>query len=134
MLETDFDSLLKSYGSAPSELGEDQGKGLRVRVVANLPYYISTPIIEKLILLGNRIHDMTLMLQREVVERIISGPGSKEYGYLSVFVQYYDAASKLFDVPPSAFKPAPKVWSSIVRLTPLERPSIEVDDDEDDQD
>ena len=87
----------------------------RIRVVANLPYYISTPIIERLIKLRHLIFDMTLMLQNEVVERIASPPGSRDYGYLSVLVQYHAMATKLFEVPPSAFKPAPKVQSAIIR-------------------
>jgi 16S rRNA (adenine1518-N6/adenine1519-N6)-dimethyltransferase len=88
----------------------------RVRVVANLPYYISTPIIERLLRARPRIHDMTLMLQKEVVARIISPPGGKEYGYLSVLAQYHCEAKKLFEVSPSAFKPAPKVRSAVLRL------------------
>jgi 16S rRNA (adenine1518-N6/adenine1519-N6)-dimethyltransferase len=102
----------------------------RVRVVANLPYYISTPIIETLIRHGERIFDMTLMLQNEVVERMTSAPGGREYGYLSALVQFYCEAEKLFEVPPSAFKPAPKVLSAIVRLTPRAKPLIEVADEE----
>jgi len=100
-----------------------------VRIVANLPYYISTPIIEKLLSLGVRLFDMTLMLQKEVADRITTGPGGKEYGYLSVMVQYYCIASKLFEVPPSAFTPAPKVESAVIRLTVRERPAVEVADE-----
>jgi 16S rRNA (adenine1518-N6/adenine1519-N6)-dimethyltransferase len=101
----------------------------RVRVVANLPYYISTPIIERLLSPGRGLFDMTLMLQREVADRIVSEPGNKAYGYLSVMVQYYSLASKLFDVPPSAFTPSPKIWSSVVRLVVRERPAVEVADE-----
>lgn len=86
------------------------------RVVANLPYNISTPILQRLIEHRRCITEMTLMLQREVVERITASPGGKEYGYLSVFVQLYCEAESLFDVPPNAFRPVPKVVSSIVRL------------------
>ena len=86
------------------------------RVVANLPYNISTPILQRLIEQRRCISEMTLMLQREVVERITAEPGGKEYGYLSVLVQLYCEAESLFDVPPSAFRPVPKVVSSIVRL------------------
>ena len=103
----------------------------RVRVVANLPYYISTPILQKLIEHHDLIFDMTLMLQSEVVERIAAAPGGRDYGYLSVLVQYYSAARKLFDVPPSAFRPAPKVQSSVVRLVMRERPPVEVSNEED---
>lgn len=101
----------------------------RVRVVANLPYYISTPIIERLIGLRHSIFDMTLMLQNEVAERIASAPGSRDYGYLSVLAQYYSAAAKLFEVPPSAFKPAPKVQSAIIKLAVRERPAIDVENE-----
>jgi 16S rRNA (adenine1518-N6/adenine1519-N6)-dimethyltransferase len=101
----------------------------RVRVVANLPYYISTAIIEKLLAQRSRIFDMTLMLQKEVVERLASGPGSRDYGYLSVAVQYYCEASRMFDVPPAAFEPVPKVDSAIVRLVVRDRPAVEVEDE-----
>ncbi len=101
----------------------------RIRVVANLPYYISTPIIERLIDLRHRINDMTLMLQNEVVERIASAPGSRDYGYLSVLVQYHTVATKLFEVPPSAFKPAPKVQSAIIRLAVRDRVAIDLDNE-----
>ena len=101
----------------------------RIRVVANLPYYISTPIIERLIELRHRIFDMTLMLQNEVVERIASPPGSRDYGYLSVLAQYHSVATKLFEVPPSAFKPAPKVQSAIIRLAVRERPAIDIENE-----
>ncbi|HEX5733140.1 MAG TPA: 16S rRNA (adenine(1518)-N(6)/adenine(1519)-N(6))-dimethyltransferase RsmA [Blastocatellia bacterium] len=104
---------------------------LRVRVVANLPYYISTAILQKLIEQHDLIFDMTLMLQTEVVERIAAAPGGRDYGYLSVLVQYYSEAGKLFDVPPSAFRPAPKVNSAVVRLVMRERPPVEVSSEDD---
>lgn len=106
--------------------GED---GIRVRIVANLPYYISTPILEKLLSLDRRLFDMTLMLQKEVADRIASGPGTKEYGSLSVMVQYHCVAARLFEVPPSAFRPVPKVQSAVIRLTMRERPAVEVADE-----
>ncbi len=101
----------------------------RVRLVANLPYYISTPIIERLIKLGKQIFDMTLMLQEEVVDRIVSAPGGKAYGYLSVVVQYHAEATKLFRVPPTAFQPVPKVWSAILRLNNRPTPAVAVRDE-----
>ncbi|HSB12682.1 MAG TPA: 16S rRNA (adenine(1518)-N(6)/adenine(1519)-N(6))-dimethyltransferase RsmA [Blastocatellia bacterium] len=101
----------------------------RVRVVANLPYYISTPIIERLLALRRRVFDMTLMLQKEVADRISSGPGSKAYGYLSVMVQYYCVATKLFEVAPSAFTPPPRVRSAVIRLAVREHPAVEVADE-----
>ncbi len=106
----------------------DKEEEPRVRVVANLPYYISTPILERLLGAHDDIFDMTLMLQREVVDRIISEPGSRDYGYMSVFVQFYCEASKLFDVPPSAFKPVPGVWSSVLRLTLRNEPVLKLED------
>lgn len=99
------------------------------RVVANLPYNISTPILQRLIEQRHCIREMTLMLQREVVERITAEPGGKEYGYLSVLVQFYCEAEQLFDVPPSAFRPVPKVVSSIVRLKARPEPAAQVNDE-----
>jgi len=99
------------------------------RVVANLPYNISSPILQRLI--GHRrcLREMTLMLQREVVERIVAEPGGKEYGYLSVLVQLYCQAEKLFDIPPGAFRPVPKVVSSVVKLKVRSQPVAEVRDE-----
>jgi 16S rRNA (adenine1518-N6/adenine1519-N6)-dimethyltransferase len=99
----------------------------RLRLVANLPYYISTPIVERLLTSGLPLFDLTLMLQEEVVDRIVSPPGGREYGYLSVLVQYYCEAEKLFVVPPSAFSPVPKVRSAILRLTPRSRAIIDIE-------
>ena len=92
------------------------------RVIANLPYNVGTAILQRLIEQRSCISDMTLMLQREVVERIMAQPGSSERGYLSVFVEAYCDVEKLFDVSPQAFRPAPKVWSSVVHVRP--RPKI----------
>jgi 16S rRNA (adenine1518-N6/adenine1519-N6)-dimethyltransferase len=88
----------------------------RARIVANLPYNISTAILQRLIEQRRCLSEMVLMLQREVVERISAPAGSSERGYLSVFVEAYCETEKLFDVAPSSFKPAPKIWSSVVRL------------------
>ena len=101
----------------------------RVRIVANLPYYISSPIIERLLSLGRHLFDMTLMLQKEVAERITSGPGSRDYGYLSVMVQYYCEATKLFDVPPWAFTPAPKVHSAVINLMIRQSAPVKVENE-----
>ncbi|MCI0660703.1 MAG: 16S rRNA (adenine(1518)-N(6)/adenine(1519)-N(6))-dimethyltransferase RsmA, partial [Acidobacteria bacterium] len=86
------------------------------RVVANLPYYVSTPILQHLLRQRGCMGEMTLMLQREVVDRMTAHPGGKEYGYLSALVQFYCETEKLFDVPPGAFRPTPKVYSSVARL------------------
>lgn len=88
----------------------------RARVVANLPYNIATAILQRLIEQRHCLTEMVVMLQREVVERITASPGSAERGYLSVFVQAYCETEKLFDVAPGSFRPAPKVWSSVIRL------------------
>jgi 16S rRNA (adenine1518-N6/adenine1519-N6)-dimethyltransferase len=86
------------------------------RLVANLPYNISTAILQRLI--GQRacLTELVLMLQREVVDRITAVPGSSDRGYLSVLVEAYSQTEKLFDVAPSAFRPPPKVWSSVIRV------------------
>lgn len=89
-----------------------------LRVVGNLPYNISTPLLFHLINSRQLISDMTFMLQQEVVERMVAGPGSKEYGRLSVMVQYHCEVERLMTVPPGAFRPQPKVMSAIVRLQP----------------
>lgn len=95
------------------------------KLVANLPYYISTAILQKLIDERESFSEMILMFQREVVERITAEPGNKERGFLTVLVEAYLEAEKLFDVPPSAFRPAPKVWSAVARLVPKESGEIE---------
>ncbi|MBI5189229.1 MAG: ribosomal RNA small subunit methyltransferase A [Nitrospirae bacterium] len=88
----------------------------KVKVVANLPYYISTPIISRLIEARKKVSLMVLMLQKEVAERIAAPPGGKDYGYLSVMVQLYTEAESLFVVPAEAFDPVPKVDSAVARL------------------
>ncbi|QUV99410.1 16S rRNA (adenine(1518)-N(6)/adenine(1519)-N(6))-dimethyltransferase RsmA [Chloracidobacterium sp. MS 40/45] len=89
-----------------------------VKVVANVPYNLSTPIVEKLLAARHLWTDIVLMLQREVVWRLAAAPGTKDYGYFSVVVQAVCEVTRLFDVPPGAFQPPPKVMSSVVRLTP----------------
>jgi 16S rRNA (adenine1518-N6/adenine1519-N6)-dimethyltransferase len=100
-----------------------------VRVVANLPYYISTAILQRLIEQRVCISEMVLMLQREVVERITAPPASSERGYLSVLVEAYCTAETLFDVSPDSFRPVPKVWSTVVRLCVRERLAVELGDE-----
>mgnify|MGYP001813862756 FL=1 len=90
----------------------------RLRVVGNLPYNISTPVLFHLLKTRHLIKDMHFMLQKEVVDRIVSAPGNKHYGRLSVMLQAYCSAHFLFEVPPHAFQPAPKVNSAILRLVP----------------
>ena len=90
----------------------------KLRVVGNLPYNISTPVLFHLLKHRHLIKDMHFMLQKEVVDRIVSTPGNKLYGRLSVMLQAYCSAQSLFEVPPYAFQPAPKVDSAILRLIP----------------
>lgn len=92
--------------------------GPQLRVVGNLPYNISTPLLFHLALHAAAIRDIHVMLQKEVVERMVAEPSASEYGRLSVMLQYRFEMEKLLDVPPSAFHPPPKVESSVVRLTP----------------
>jgi 16S rRNA (adenine1518-N6/adenine1519-N6)-dimethyltransferase len=100
------------------------------RLVANLPYNISTAILQRLIRQRACIPEMVLMLQREVVERITARPASAERGYLSVLVEAYCEREALFDVAPQAFRPVPKVWSTVVRLRVRPRPAVDVEDEE----
>ena len=92
-----------------------------LRIVGNLPYNISTPLIFHLLDQAELVADMHFMLQREVVERLAATPGSKDWGRLSVMTQFQCEVEHLFDVPPEAFYPPPKVQSAIVRLTPHQR-------------
>lgn len=100
----------------------------QARVVANLPYNISTAILQRLIEQRSCVTELVLMLQREVVERITAPAGSKERGYLSVLVEAYYTTEKLFDVAPGSFRPVPKVWSSVVRLRSKENLNLSKDE------
>ncbi|MFN3712516.1 MAG: 16S rRNA (adenine(1518)-N(6)/adenine(1519)-N(6))-dimethyltransferase RsmA [Alcanivoracaceae bacterium] len=103
-LKFDFASLMKN--------------GQRIRVVGNLPYNISTPLMFHLLEQVEAIEDMHFMLQKEVVDRLVAVPGTADWGRLSVMIQYYCRNDYLFFVPPGAFSPPPKVDSAVVRLTP----------------
>lgn len=98
------------------ELIRDRDQKAELKLVANLPFYISTAILQKLIEQRTCFSQMILMFQREVVERITARVGNSERGFLTVLVEAYLDWEKLFDVPPDAFRPAPKVWSSVMRL------------------
>ncbi|MCB1706603.1 MAG: 16S rRNA (adenine(1518)-N(6)/adenine(1519)-N(6))-dimethyltransferase RsmA [Halioglobus sp.] len=113
-LDFDFASLLAAADPA-SPTG---GNSARLRVVGNLPYNISTPLIFKLLQNCAIIEDMHFMLQLEVVERLAATPGTRDWGRLGIMAQYLCRVEHLFDVPPHAFRPPPKVQSAIVRLTP----------------
>ena len=96
--------------------------GRRLRVAGNLPYNISTPLLFQLARHAPSIHDIHVMLQREVVERMVAAPSNAEYGRLSVMLQYRFAMERILDVPGSAFDPVPKVESAVVRMTPYASP------------
>ncbi|HET9823659.1 MAG TPA: 16S rRNA (adenine(1518)-N(6)/adenine(1519)-N(6))-dimethyltransferase RsmA [Burkholderiaceae bacterium] len=96
--------------------------GARLRVVGNLPYNISSPILFHLLGAVDGVEDQHFMLQKEVVERMAAGPGGKDYGRLSVMLQWRYHVESLFDVPPTAFDPPPRVDSAVVRMTPWPRP------------
>ena len=96
----------------------------RLRLVGNLPYNISSPLLFSLVAIAERVIDQHFMLQKEVVERMVAPPGSRTYGRLSVMLQYRYTMARLFDVPRGAFNPPPKVTSSIVRMVP--RPKEEL--------
>ena len=102
--------------------------GGQLRLVGNLPYNLSSPILFHALDHAAAIRDMHFMLQKEVVERMAAAPGSKVYGRLSVMLQAYCTVTPLFTVPPGAFRPAPKVDSAVVRLVPRPPESIGIDD------
>ena len=99
------------------------------RLVANLPYNISTAILQRLIAQRACFEEMVLMLQREVVERVLAPAGTSDRGFISVLVEAYCEAEKLFDVAPGAFRPPPKVWSSVMRVKFRPRINAEVSDE-----
>lgn len=111
------DALQFDFGSL---IGADE----TLRVVGNLPYNISTPLIFHLLTLKHKVYDMHVMLQKEVVDRLVAHPGDKNYGRLSVMAQYHCQVEFLFDVPPQCFKPAPKVNSALARLVPRAKPPV----------
>jgi 16S rRNA (adenine1518-N6/adenine1519-N6)-dimethyltransferase len=106
-----------------------QEAGRRLRVVANLPYNISTPVVFRLLEYREALTHLTLMLQREVAERIIAPPSGKDYGLLSIFTQLYASPKIVMRVPPEAFHPRPKVESAVVRFEILEHPRIAIEDE-----
>ena len=103
------------------------GKDKKLRIIGNLPYNISTPLLFHLLESTDCIEDMHFMLQKEVVDRMCAEPGSKKYGRLSVMIQYYCETELVFDVPPESFDPIPKVMSSIVKLTPHLIPPVKIE-------
>ncbi len=111
------------------KLVQEENEGKPVKVVANLPYYITTPIIMGLFEGSVPVSSITVMVQKEVAERMKSGPGNKDYGALSLAVQYYADTYLVANVPPNCFMPRPKVGSAVIRLTRHERPPVETVDE-----
>ena len=110
-------------------LVEKENGGRPVKVVANLPYYITTPIIMGLFEGNVPVESITVMVQKEVAERICAAPGTSAYSAFSIYVQYHAKAEILFDVPADCFVPRPKVDSAVLKLTPLAKPAVETRDE-----
>ena len=118
VLKTDLEALIK-----------EEFENMNVRVVANLPYYITTPIVMGLLEQNLPISSITIMVQKEVAQRMQAGPGTKDYGALSLAVRYYADTYIAANVPPNCFMPRPKVGSSVIRLTVRNRPCVDVSDE-----
>ncbi|GEL78268.1 16S rRNA (adenine(1518)-N(6)/adenine(1519)-N(6))-dimethyltransferase RsmA [Tenuibacillus multivorans] len=119
ILEADLQAFIK----------ENVKEGQSVKVVANLPYYITTPILMKLLMDRLPIESMTVMMQREVADRMAAGPNTKEYGSLSIAVQYYTQSKVMMTVPKTCFMPQPNVDSAILQLKRREEPIVKVHDE-----
>ena len=102
--------------------------GRNIRLVGNLPYHISSPILFHVSKFFKYVRDAHFMLQREVVNRMVAGPGESSYGRLSVMLQYHWTMEKLFDLSPKSFLPSPKVWSSVIRMIPRKNHDFAVSD------
>lgn len=118
ILKVDIAGICKEYNN-----------GKPIKVVANLPYYITTPIIMGLFESHVPLKSITIMVQKEVADRMQEGPGSKEYGALSLAVQYFAHPQIVANVPPNCFLPRPNVGSAVIKLTRYEKPPVEVDDE-----
>lgn len=112
-----------------SKLAEEKNNGKPIKVVANLPYYITTPIIMGLFEGNVPVESITVMVQKEVADRMQVGPGTKDYGALSLAVQFYAKPQIVANVPPNCFMPRPNVGSAVIRLTRHEEVPVQVDDE-----
>ena len=112
-----------------NQLAQEKNNGKPIKVVANLPYYITTPIIMGLFESHVPVASITVMVQKEVADRMQVGPGTKDYGALSLAVQYYAKLEIVANVPPNCFMPRPKVGSAVIRLTCHEKPPVQVKDE-----
>ncbi|MBU1355290.1 MAG: ribosomal RNA small subunit methyltransferase A [Candidatus Edwardsbacteria bacterium] len=118
ILQYDLDEIIKESGRS-------------FKVVANLPYNITVPILEKLIESRQRIASIIVMVQKEMADRLSAKPGSKDYGSLSIFIQYHLTVEKLFNVLPGSFFPKPKITSSVIKLTPHKMPPVILEEEGD---
>lgn len=112
-----------------NKIALEKNAGKPIKVVANLPYYITTPIIMGLFESHVPLQSITIMVQKEVADRMQVGPGTKDYGALSLAVQYYAKPEIVANVPPNCFIPRPNVGSAVIRLTRYEKPPVEVNDE-----
>ena len=112
-----------------NKLAEEKNGGRPIKVVANLPYYITTPIIMGLFESHVPLSSITIMVQKEVADRMQVGPGTKDYGALSLAVQYYAKPEIVVNVPPACFMPRPNVGSAVIRLTRFEEPPVKAQDE-----
>ena len=109
-----------------AEIAREKNEGKPIKVVANLPYYITTPILMGLLESGAPVSSITVMVQKEVADRMAAGPGTKDYGALSLAVQFYAETYLAANVPPNCFMPRPNVGSAVIRLTRREEPPVKV--------
>lgn len=112
-----------------NKIVEEKNNGKPIKIVANLPYYITTPIIMGLFENHVPMKSITIMVQKEVADRMQVGPGTKDYGALSLAVQYYARPEIVANVPPNCFMPRPNVGSAVIRLTRYDKPPVEVTDE-----
>ncbi len=135
IMKTDLNALYEEYGAGSAKDADTGSSGTesdhgRFHVAANLPYYITTPVVMKLLEHADIISDITIMIQKEVAERMQATPGGKEYGALSLYVQYYADPQIVCHVPARCFYPAPEVDSVVIRLASRPEPPVKVQDED----